>query len=399
MLAARARPWQVALVSMLAILLWWSFAAHFAYGGRWNGLYCNGSAARFPAWLEEREPLYRVPSPAGYDGQWYHLLAHRPLEYRQSTAYMDWPRIRCQRILFPLLVWLLALGRFELVDPAYFALMLAALGAGVYFTARLAERRGFAPLWGLAFLAMPASLGSIERMLLDGPLLAAIAAMLFFLETERCRAAWACAALAPLLRESGLLVVGGAALVWLRERRWLRAAVWSAAAVPALLWMRQTAELPGGASYQWTGLFANIAGSVRRSQPYPYPAPWPDLLMALDATALCAMLAAACAALWLAWRARNDGDASRLVPLWTAALFAAAGLATSSVKSGAVGAVWDEPYGYGRVLTPLLFCLLLEGFLRRRPGLALAVIAPVALRVALHPAAVTWRALRGLASL
>ncbi len=174
--AERIRTWHVAAVSMTAILLWWTAVVHWAYDGFWNALYCNGSAARFPAWLEEREPLYRVPSPAGYDGQWYHLLAHRPLEYRQSAAYMDWPRLRCQRLLFPLLVWLLALGQFQLVDPAFFSLMLAALGAGVYFTARLAELRGRTPLWGLAFLAMPASLGSIERMLLDGPMLAAAAA-------------------------------------------------------------------------------------------------------------------------------------------------------------------------------------------------------------------------------
>lgn len=399
MLATRARPWQVALGSMLAVLMWWAFVAHYAFGGRWNGLYCNGSAARFPAWLEEREPLYRVPSPAGYDGQWYHLLAHRPLEHRESSAYMDWPRIRCQRILFPLLVWLLAFGRFELVDPAYFALMLAALGAGVYFTARLAERRGRTPLWGVAFLATPASLGSIERMLLDGPLLAAAAAMFYCLETGRLRAAWICAALAPMLRESGLLLVAGPALAWLQKRLWGRAAAWLAAAAPALVWMWWVSDLPGGASYQWAGPFANIAGSVFRSQPYPYPAPWPALLQAFDAAALGATLAAACAALWLAWRARNDGELSRQIPLWTAALFAIVGLATSSVKTGAVGAMWDEPYGYGRVLAPMLFCLLMEGFARQRPWAALALIAPVALRVGLHPAAVTWRALRGLAAL
>lgn len=384
---------------MLAILLWWSFAAHFAYGGRWNGLYCNGSAARFPAWLEEREPLYRVPSPAGYDGQWYHLLAHRPLQYRESSAYMDWPRIRCQRILFPFLVWLLAFGRFELVDPAYFALMLAALGAGVYFTARLSERRGRTPLWGVAFLAMPASLGSIERMLLDGPLLAAIAAMLFFLETGRWRAAWVCAALAPLLRESGLLAVAALVLVWLQRRRWLRAAAWLAAAAPALVWMRWVSDLPGGASYQWAGLFANLAGSVFRLQPYPYPSPWPQLLQAFDAVSLAAMLVAAWASLWLAWRVRREEDMGRQAALWIAALFAAAGLATSSVKSGAVGAVWDEPYGYGRVLAPLLFCLLVEGLGRGRPWLALAAIAPVVLRVGLHPAAVTWRGLSRMTGL
>jgi hypothetical protein len=395
--AKRARPWHVAVVSMIAILLWWTAVVHWAYGGFWNALYCNGSAARFPAWLEEREPLYRVASPAGYDGQWYHLLAHRPLEYRQSAAYMDWPRLRCQRLLFPLLVWLLALGLFVLVDPAFFGLMLASLGSGVYFTARLAELRGRTPLWGLAFLAMPASLGSIERMLLDGPMLAAAAAMLFFLEAGRWRAAWVCAALAPLLRESGLLLVAAIALLSLRQHLWLRAAAWLAAALPAVLWMAWTSDLPGGASYTWAGLFGNLARSIHRTQPYPYPGPWRELLQALDIAALCALLAAVLAALWLAWRVRNAGELGRQLPLWTAALFAAAGLASSCVDSGGIGAMWDEAYGYGRVLTPILFFLLLEGWAQGRLWPPLAALAPVALRVALHPAAVTWRAISRLA--
>ncbi len=161
--------------------------------------------------------------------------------------------------------------------------------------------------------------------------------------------------------------------------------------------MRWTSGLPGGASYRWTGLFGNLARSIHRTHPYPYPGPWRELLQALDIAALCALLAAILAALWLAWRVRNDGEASRQVPLWTAALFAAAGLASSSVESGVIGAMWDEAYGYGRVLTPLLFCLLLDGFARRRLWPPLAALAPVALRVALHPAAVTLRAIARLA--
>lgn len=380
---------------MAAVLLWWTLVVHGAYGGRWNGLYCNGSAAKFPAWLEGREPLYRVPSPAGYDGQWYHLLAHRPLEYRESAAFMDWPRFRCQRILFPLLVWLVAGGRFEWVDPVYFSMMLAALGAGIYFAAQLAGQRGRTALWGLVFLLMPAAIGSIERMLLDGVLLAAALGMWFFLETGRLRAAWALGVLAPFLRETGLLLSAGACAVWLQQRRWQRLVFWAATPAPFLFWMWWTLDLPGSSS-QWLGLFANFQRALERAAPYPYPFPWADMLALLDLAAFTAFLAAAAWGLFELRRIFARRENGQPLLAFVAAIFSATALLSASLHPGDV---WDEAYAYARVFSPLLMALFFEALSRRREVLYLLLLAPITLRVGLHPAAATVRSLRHLCGL
>lgn len=381
---------------MLGILLWWTLAVTFTYEGRWNALYCNGSAAHFPAWLEDREPLYRAPSLAGYDGQWYHLLAHRPLEFRQSAQYMDWPRLRCQRLLFPLAVWLLAFGQFSLVDPAYFTLMLLSLGAGVYWTARLSELRGASALWGLMFLLMPGPIGSIDRMLLDGPLLAAAAGLFYFLETGRTRAAWTLAVLAPFFRETGLLLTAAGCAVWVLRRDAKRFAAWVLAGVPFLLWMYELRDLHGGASYAWLGWFANFARALGREAAYPYPSPWLELLQWFDRVAMTAFLCALGFAVYLFVRWWRAGGTSRTAVAWTAGLFAAAALVMAHLEPAHV---WDEAYAYGRVCSPMWFALFLGGLEQRRPAAPLAVLAPVAARMGLHLASPAWRALRGLTGL
>ncbi len=48
-----------------------------AYDGEWSGLFYTGADAALPSDLEAH--TRRVDDAAGYDGQFYHLLAHDPL--------------------------------------------------------------------------------------------------------------------------------------------------------------------------------------------------------------------------------------------------------------------------------------------------------------------------------
>ena len=379
---------------MAAIALWWALAVHFVYGGAWNGLYCTGAGIRMPAWLESREPVYRVAGPVGYDGQWFHMLAHRPLAFREYSHYMDAPRMRVQRILLPLSAWLLAFGRFEWVDAAYFALMLAWLGAGVWWTARLAELRGASPLWGLAFLALPSSLSSIDRMLSDGPLAAAAAGFFYFAETRRWRAAWLVAAAAPFIRETGLLLAAAAWLVSLQQKRWRMLAAWSAAPAPFLVWLYSLRDLPGSLSFHWKGFFESAVRQVVQPTGYPFE-PWlRSTLQGMDLASLAGFLAAVFLSLGQLWRNRGRPGNQRSFCRMTGAAFSAAALVLVHLEPRAA---WDDFYSYGRVFSPIFLALLLEGLERGRPAAALAALAPVTARMGMQFASPAWRILRGLA--
>ena len=381
---------------MAAIALWWALVVHFTYGGAWNGLYCTGYAIRMPEWLESREPVYRMAGPVGYDGQWFHVLVHRPLAFREDARYMDAPRLRVQRILLPLSAWLLAFGRFEWVDPAYFALILVWLGAGVWWTARLAELRGASPLWGLAFLALPSSMSSIDRMLSDGPLVAAAAGFFCFAETRRWRAAWLLAMLAPFIRETGLLLAAAACLVSLQQRRWRMLAAWAMAPGPFLVWLYSLRDLPGSLSFHWKGFFASAIRQVVQPAGYPFE-PWVRwTLQGMDLASLAGFLAAVFLSLRLFWRNRRRFDSERAFCRTTGAIFSAAALVLVHLEPRHA---WDDFYSYGRVFSPIFLVLLLEGLEKGRPAAPLAALAPVTARMAMQFVSPAWRILRGLAGI
>lgn len=381
---------------MLSIAVWWALAVHFAYDGHWNALYCTGSRIRMPEWLERCEPVYRMAGPVGYDGQWFHVLAHRPLEFRDGVRHLDAPRLRVQRILLPLSAWLLAFGQFEWVDPAYFALMAVWLGAGVWWTARLAELRGASPLWGVAFLLLPSSMSSIDRMLSDGPLVAAAAGFFYFTETGRWRAAWTVAALAPFIRETGLILSAAGCAVLLWQRQWRPAMAWMAAPVPFLIWLHSLRDLPGGTWFQWKGLFASAIRLITQPADYPFQ-PWLRwTVQSLDLISLAGFLCGSVLALAVAWRRRRESARPQFLTWWTGALFAAAALVLVHLEPRHA---WDDFYSYGRVFSPIFLVLLLEGLERGRPALPAALLAMVAARMGLQFVSPAWRILRGWAGL
>lgn len=367
--------------------LWWLLAVRYAYQGQATALYMIGEHTPMPGWLEQREPLYRWRGSGGYDGQYFHLLAHAPFDLHALAPLMDRPRMRCQRILIPGSAWILAGGRFEWIDPAYFAVILAAMAAGVWWTARLAAHHGVSPWWGLAFLALPSSLGSVERMLVDGPLMAALAGFLLSMETGSWRAAWLLAAAAPFVRETGLLIPAAAVLVFLSRRSWMAAALWSAATAPFLLWLFLIRDLPGSGPLQWAGVFHSVRQLVTESEPfalYPQYRPW---LQALDVAALAGFLAACAASLRGFWISRTS--MGRLSPaLSAAACSAVAALAMCHFEPRYA---WDSVFSLGRVFAPVYFGLLIHGIACGRPWPAIGFLAPAALRAALPLGPVAWR--------
>src|SRR5262245_30647670 len=93
------------------------------YGGNVTGLFYTGRAASLPPQLPP-DHTWRVNDQAGYDAQYYHLIAHDPLIVRNFEPFIDNPRVRWRRIGVPGLAALITAGSDQYVDYGYVAIQL-----------------------------------------------------------------------------------------------------------------------------------------------------------------------------------------------------------------------------------------------------------------------------------
>ncbi len=160
--------------------------------------------------------LHVLRHSPGYDGQYYYALALNPFtsKGRFDGLWIDNPPYRQQRILYPLLVWVLSLGHATLV-PAMLVLVNAiALVAMGWVGALYASSLGRHAMWGLMLVFYPGFVLSIARDLPEALAALLVVASLFLL--KRNKAVWAtvCLTLAILTRETSALLAFGAAAVW-----------------------------------------------------------------------------------------------------------------------------------------------------------------------------------------
>ena len=112
--------------ALLSVALCWSAQAltvHYNYQGNWTALFQTGPRRPTPPALES-ENIYKFEKTRGYDGQFYHYVAHDPLLTKGFSKHVDDPRLRWRRILVPGLAFLAAGGQQQLVDTAYVGVIL-----------------------------------------------------------------------------------------------------------------------------------------------------------------------------------------------------------------------------------------------------------------------------------
>jgi hypothetical protein len=332
---------------------------HYNYGGNWTALFCIRASMPVPAFLKS-ENLYIFPNSEGYDGQVYHLIAHDPWMQKGSAGAIADVSFRYQRILVPALAWMLACGQDRWIHAAYFAVILAFVFVGVYWTAGIAVRFGRPALWGLVFLFAPATIVSLDRMTVDIALAAFAAGFAFYTIESSDRLSWkilvilACAA---LTRETALPIIAGYAIYLGTRKRLLQGALAAATVLPAAAWylyLRRSADPSPVTSYLDWIPFAGFGERIVHPAVYA-STHWKNLVATTcDYLALAGIALALIFAVRLALRRQWDAQ--------SAAVYALA-IATAFVRSPSV---WQEVYAFARVLTPLL---LLAGFqvLRSRP--------------------------------
>lgn len=358
---------------------WQTLLVTWHYDGNWTALFYTGDYGRIPPELAS-EGIYRLPGSAGYDGQFYHYIAHDPFLNRGMDDYVDNPRLRWRRILVPFLAWTAAAGQSRWVDPAYFAVTLAWVFLGAYWLSRYCRICGHHPAWGLAFLLVPAVLVSIERMTIDTALAALTIGFALYAEAEPSWKLYPVLVLAPLARETGLLLVF-AWCAWLLVRKdWKRALTYSTAIVPFLGWLaflsaRTAPDLTPWCS--WLPLSGIITRTLHPIQ-YPVTGLWYAVAAATDYLAVFGIWTAfGFAVAALALRPR------KLTPMEAAAAAFAVLLAFLARPD-----IWTEAYAFGRTLSPLLVLLALAGMARGQwwalaplglvlPRIAAQMVAPL----------------------
>lgn len=373
----------VAALCVLAVFAWQAFAVHYNYGGNWTGLYCIGDRLAQAPGLTER--LWLFPDAYGYDGQFYHLIAHDPWQKRGFDRFVDSPRIRFRRILLPGLAHLVAGGRDRYVDAAYLGLMLLSIFLGTFWAARYAGLHGLTPWLGAVFLLAPAVLVSIDRLTVDAALACLCAGFVLFLETNPGWPLYLVLLAAPLARETGLVLPAAyvAALVWKRQFR--RAAVFATAALPAAAWFVRISATTQPDQTTWLRAWPLAGFAERILHPYPNHFTWAANLAAtlLDYAALAGMGLAIVWAVMLV-RARLAEPASiAILGFWAMAVFAGP------------SEVWSEAYAFGRVFSPLLVLLAWAAIPQRQWAMALPLLL-VAPRVMLQMAPEALRVVKGM---
>jgi hypothetical protein len=206
------RRWMVMLV-ILVFAVTFSAARLQALGGGPASFVVAGDqfvrVAAAPAGL-------LVSHGPGYDGQFFYRLALRPWTHHRTEfgITLDQPAYRQQRIVYPLLSFVLARGAPPATAWALLGWNIAAAAALGWLGAALARRRTRHALWGLAFAAYPGFVLVIARDLAEALAAALLLAGILALDCKRPVVAAATLTLAGLTRESTLVVPLALAALW-----------------------------------------------------------------------------------------------------------------------------------------------------------------------------------------
>lgn len=158
----------------------------------------------------------------GYDGQFYYRLALNPFTSKQKEfgISLDTSSYRQQRILYPLLTWLVSFGNKELVPFVLLGINLIALSLIGLFGGYFAKSLNVHPFWGLIFAIYPGFLFTLSRNLTEILQTLFLLVTLIMIKKHRFLTAALMLTLAVLTRET-VLVVAISLVLTLKNRYFL----------------------------------------------------------------------------------------------------------------------------------------------------------------------------------
>jgi hypothetical protein len=337
-----------ALIGLILAVVGQFLTVQYNYAGDATALFYTGQGTTIPGSLGET--LYRAPDEFGFDGQFYHLIAHDPFLQKGYAASVDNPRLRWRRILVPLAAFLFAFGRSGAIDAAYFAVTAGFVFLGIYWLARLSRGLNLHPACGLLFLTLPATFISLERMTVDVALATLAAGFAVYARNPGWKL-FAVLAAAPLARETGLFLIAGYGACELLRRDWGRLAWCAASALPFAAWtLFVHARTPSDATV-WLVSFPFSGLLLRTFDPLPFEITglWVAGAAITDYLGILAVWTAIAAACVLLRRLRRD-----------ALTFAGLGFVLLAAFLGRPD-VWEQSYGYSRIFSPWFVWLAAAG--------------------------------------
>lgn len=220
----------------------------------------------------------------GSDGQFTFYLAVHP---ETAKSVVDVPWYRYQRILEPLVVRVLSLGKASLMAWTMTAVSLASVLGGTWALAVWLDNRGRSPSWALVYGMWPGLIGTVNHDLTDGFAYGLVAVSLVLVDSprrERQVLGTLAMAAAVFARQETALFAGMFALgIWLgvlgggegaevpQRRRSLRAVLFaSVSVVPYLVYL--------GFLSAWLG---KVPSPISSPQPIPLPEKMADLAMVI----------------------------------------------------------------------------------------------------------------------
>jgi hypothetical protein len=306
----------------------------------------------------------------GYDGQFAYYIASDPAS---GCPQCDVPSYRYQRIFYPALSWVLALGQPALIPWTLIAVNVVALVGGTYFTERLLEAHHVSRWYALAY-GLYGGLVTGLRLDLTEPLAyGLVQAGLWAWAKQEARGKgqgehkrlgfetrdWRLGlfALAALTKETALIAVAGLLLYLVLERRWWEAVrLGLIAGAPFAVWQ--------GVLWVWLGAPGVGAGGALATSFEVIPF-WGLLSVVQVDWRVFGILAAVVGplfvlpAIWALgvsvrdlWRGRRHA--------WVAVLFSQAAVLPFLPNS-----TWREPLAMARLGVGLVAATLLYGALRR----------------------------------
>lgn len=375
----RSSPIRVTILGILAVIVFQSFVVQ-GRGGNWTSLFCAGDKLNPPPDLVGE--MYQFHDSHGFDGQFYFYIARDLMNARNTSAYVDFPAMRWLRALVPGSAALLAFGDPDRVIYTYIGIMWGLCAFGIWLSVSICRHWGYPEIAGLGFLAIPAVLVSLDRMMTDLALVVVLLALIDATLREKRGWVYVALVLAPLARETGLALTGGWVLYQLWRREWRSAFLGCLTVLPFLGWLVYVIAKFGSGGGFFLG--TPFLGIVRRLfTPVIYDVSTIGLKLAAIADYVGAWGIAVSFLATVVLFVR--GERSLLI---FCALVYTLGIALFTKED-----MWGEAYSYARTGGPVALLLALFGLERRRWWLLVPMLLALP-RILLQYGFVSWGALR-----
>lgn len=195
----------------VTLAVMWLVVIFVLAANEWNPL----SLARLGTRYLEGDPN----GSEGYDGQFVYYIA-REMHPTQVAPFLDEPAYRYQRILLPLLGWLISLGSPRLIPWTLMVLGVASQAAGTWFVAEILAGWGVSRWYALVYGLWVGFVLAVRLDLPEPMAYALVAGAILAGERNRPYLSWLLYGLALFAKEVTSAFLLAALLSSLLQRRW-----------------------------------------------------------------------------------------------------------------------------------------------------------------------------------